>query len=104
MEITEVQVKLITGNKKLKGFANITLDDHFVVRGLKIIRSIDKYFVAMPSQRKKDGSFKDIAHPISIQFRKHLEDTVLEEYWSLHQDNSVDPYVKSDGEFTGIDI
>ncbi len=94
MQITEVQVKLIDGNQKLKGFANITLDDHFVVRGLKIIRSLDKYFVAMPSQRKKDGSFKDVAHPISNYFREQLEDTVLKKYWTLCQSNHVNAQIE----------
>jgi stage V sporulation protein G len=80
MEITEVNVSLMNDNK-LKGFANIVLDDLFVVRGLKIIEHIDRFIIAMPSRKQKDGSFRDIAHPISSEFRARMEKVVLDKYW-----------------------
>lgn len=80
MEITEVRISL-KEEKKLKGFANITLDDSFVIRGLKIIQGIDRYFIAMPSRRKQDGSYSDVAHPITHSFREQMERIVLEKYW-----------------------
>jgi len=80
MEITEIRISL-RDDEKLCGFANIILDDTFVVRGLKIIRGMDRYFVAMPSRRKRDGSFADIAHPITVEFRNKMEKAVLDAYW-----------------------
>jgi stage V sporulation protein G len=79
MEITEVYVSLMN-DQKLKGFANIVLDNLFVVRGVKIIEHIGRYIIAMPSRKQKDGSFRDIAHPISSEFRAQLEKVVLEKY------------------------
>lgn len=80
MEVTEIRITL-REDEKLCGFANIILDDTFVVRGLKIIRGMDRHFVAMPSRRKRDGSFADIAHPITMDFREKMEKAVLDAYW-----------------------
>lgn len=79
MKITDVQISLVD-NEKLKGFANITLDNHFVVRGLKIICGLNGYFIAMPAQKNKDGTYKDIAHPITSCFREEMEKIVLGKY------------------------
>jgi stage V sporulation protein G len=65
---------------KLKAFASITLDDCFVIRGLKIIKGQTGTFVAMPSRKRKDGDYQDIAHPINNSTRKWMEDIVLEKY------------------------
>ncbi len=88
MDITEVTVSL-ANEDKLRGFANIVLDGHFVVRGLKIIEHIGRFFIAMPSRKQKDGSFRDIAHPISVEFRARVEKAVLEKYWEEVQRTSV---------------
>jgi len=80
LKITEITISL-RNEKKLKGFANIAFDDLFVVRGLKIIRGSKGYFIAMPSKAKRDGSFKDIAHPIKKEFRSLLEGIILDKYW-----------------------
>ena len=82
MKITDVQISLLDGDK-LKGFANITIDNELVIHGLKIIRGMDRYFVAMPNRKKKDGSFSDIAHPITHDFRLELEQLILDKYWEL---------------------
>jgi stage V sporulation protein G len=79
MEITEIKISL-NNDEKLKGFVNIVLDDLFVVRGLKIIRGMKGYFIAMPTRRLKDGSFRDIAHPIKSDFRTKLEKAILDKY------------------------
>jgi stage V sporulation protein G len=80
MRITEVRVTL-KHDPRLLGYASITLEDCFVVRSLKIIQGQDgRIFVAMPSRRKKNGEYQDIAHPINHAFRKTLEDTVLDKY------------------------
>ena len=80
MEITDVKISL-RNEERLKGFANITFDDLFVVRGLKIIRGFKRYFIAMPSRRRKDGLFIDVAHPIKNEFRMQVEKVILDKYW-----------------------
>lgn len=79
MEITEVRVTL-RDEDKLKAFANITLDNQIVIRGLKIIAGPNGFFVSMPSRKRPDGSHQDIAHPVSKDARKMLEEKVLDAY------------------------
>ena len=79
MEITEVRLTL-RHEERLKAFVSITFDNAFVVRGLKVIEGNTGLFVAMPSRRRKDGEFRDIAHPINNETRRMIEDAVLEEY------------------------
>jgi len=82
MEITEVNISL-RDEERLKGFANIIFDNLFVIRGLKIIRGENRYFVSMPSRRRGDGIFIDIAHPIRNEFREYMEKMVLDQYWQV---------------------
>jgi stage V sporulation protein G len=79
MEITEVRLTL-RAEERLKAFVSITFDNAFVVRGLKVIEGNTGLFVAMPSRRRKDGEFRDIAHPINNATRQMIEDAVLSEY------------------------
>ena len=81
MEITEVRVKL-RNEERLKGFVNVTFDNVFVVRGMKIIDGNDGYFVAMPSRKRPDGTHQDIAHPVTIEMRQLIEEKVLQAYES----------------------
>ena len=79
MEITEVRLTL-RHEERLKAFVSITFDNAFVVRGLKVIEGNTGLFVAMPSRRRKDGEFRDIAHPINNETREMIEQAVLTEY------------------------
>jgi stage V sporulation protein G len=79
IEITEVRVT-VRNDDKLKAFVSITLNDSFVVRGLKIIRGNSGLFVAMPSRRRPDGQHQDLAHPINDATRKYLTEKVMAEY------------------------
>ncbi len=79
MEITEVKVFPVN-EEKLKAYVTIILDNCFVVRDLKIIGGVSGLFVAMPSKRRKDGVFKDIAHPLNQQTRAVMEKTILDAY------------------------
>ncbi|MBI3018892.1 MAG: septation regulator SpoVG [Deltaproteobacteria bacterium] len=79
MEITEVRVFPVDEDK-LKAYVTITIDNCFVVRDLKIIDGTKGLFVAMPSKKRKDGSFKDTAHPLNNETRDLIELKVLEEY------------------------
>ncbi|MGE3062229.1 MAG: septation regulator SpoVG [bacterium] len=79
MEITEVRITL-RDEPKLKAFANVTFDNAFVIRGLKIIDGQKGLFISMPSRRAKDGTYRDIAHPINNDMRQSIEKAVLEKY------------------------
>ncbi len=79
MNITEIRVHLCDEDK-LKAFATVTFDNCFVVRNMKIISGNKGLILCMPSRRLEDGTYKDIAHPITVEFRKILEDQVLAHY------------------------
>ena len=79
MKITNIQVRL-RHEEKLKGFVNITIDDCFVIRGCKIIKGSQGFFLSMPSQKLEDGSHRDICHPINGNTRREIEDLVLKAY------------------------
>ncbi|NOZ60645.1 MAG: septation protein SpoVG [Calditrichaeota bacterium] len=79
MDITEITVTL-RNEDKLKAFVNVTFDDQFVVRGMKVIKSANGFFISMPSRKMPDGTFRDIAHPITKEFREFIEKAILEKY------------------------
>ena len=79
MEITEIRVTL-RNEEKLRGFANVTFDNAFVIRGMKIIKGNNGYFVSMPSRKKPNGKYQDIAHPVNSDMRNILERRILEAY------------------------
>src|SRR4051794_24345066 len=79
MDITDVRVFPVEEDK-LKAYVTITLDNCFVVRDLKVINGTSGLFIAMPAKRRKDGSYKDIAHPLNADTRDKMEKMILEEY------------------------
>jgi len=79
MEITDVKV-IPVDDEKLKAFVSIVFDQCFVVTDIKIIHGPKGLFVSMPSKKRKDGTFKDIAHPLNNQMRQYLEEKVLTVY------------------------
>ena len=79
MQITEVSVVPVDEDK-LRAYVNITIDDCFMIRGLKVIRGAKGLFVAMPNKKGKNGLFRDVAHPLNMETRKMIEDKVLEQY------------------------
>ena len=79
MDITDVKVFPVHEDK-LRAYVTITLDDCFVVRDLKVINGTAGLFVAMPAKKRKDGSYKDIAHPLNAETRERMERRVLAEY------------------------
>jgi stage V sporulation protein G len=80
MEITEVRVFPVNNEERLKAYATITIDNVFLVRDLRVILGNAGLFVAMPSRKMKDGSFRDIAHPLNSETRQVIEKKVLAEY------------------------
>ena len=79
MKITEVKVFPVNEDR-LKAYVSITIDNCFVVRDLKVIQGTNGLFVAMPSKKRKDGQFRDIAHPLNQETRAEIEDLVFEAY------------------------
>ena len=80
MEITDIRIKKVTGESKMKAVASVTFDNAFAVHDVKVIEGPEKLFVAMPSRRTPDGEYRDIAHPINRETRKMFEDAILEAY------------------------
>lgn len=80
MEITDIRVKKISTDNKMKAVVSVTFDNSFVVHDIKVIEGQDKLFIAMPSRRTPEGEYKDIAHPINSDMRAELEIKILEKY------------------------
>lgn len=80
MEITEIKVYPVKEVGRLKAYATIVFDNCFIIRDLKVIEGDKGLFVSMPSRRKKDGSFRDIVHPLNSDMRTLIEDSVVEKF------------------------
>ncbi len=80
MEVTDVRIRKINREGKMKAIVSITLNDEFVVHDVRVIEGNNGLFVAMPSKRTPDGEFKDIAHPITSQTREVVQSAVLGAY------------------------
>ncbi|MBP5442896.1 MAG: septation regulator SpoVG [Treponema sp.] len=80
MQVTEVRIRKIEGEGKLKAYVTVTFDDCFVIHNVKIIEGKEGLFIAMPSRRTASGEFKDVVHPISPEFRQALQDRIVNEY------------------------
>jgi len=90
MEITEVKVFPIQ-EEKLKAFVSIVFDHCFMVNDIKIIQGRDGLFISMPSRKKKNGEFKDVAHPLNNETRRTIEEKVLAEYDRVLQERGDPP-------------
>ena len=80
MQITDVRVRKITKEGKMKAVVSITLDDEFVVHDIKVIEGEKGVFIAMPSKKATDGEYRDIAHPINSSTRENLQRVILKSY------------------------
>ena len=90
MEITQVKVFPVQ-EEKLKAYVSIVLDDCFLVSDLKVIHGPNGLFISMPSKRKKNGDFKDIAHPLNRETRERMERRILDEYERAKSGDAVVP-------------
>jgi stage V sporulation protein G len=79
MEITDVRVFPV-GEEKLKAFVSIIIDDCFVVSDIKVILGTSGLFVSMPSKKRKNGTFRDIAHPLNNETRRKIEESIIAKY------------------------
>ena len=80
MTITDVRIRKIASEGKMKGVVSITFDNAFVVHDIKVIEGQNGLFIAMPSRKTPDGEFKDIAHPINTEAREKIQSSILEAY------------------------
>ncbi len=80
MTITDVRVRKIAKEGKMKAIVSVTLDDEFVVHDIKVIEGEKGLFIAMPSRKTADGEYRDIAHPINSETRQQMQDVILQEY------------------------
>ncbi len=90
MQISEVRIRKVEGDGKLKAYVTVTFDNCFVVHNVKIIEGKTGLFIAMPSRKTANGEYKDVAHPISPEFRNEIQNKILEEYNAGHIEES--PY------------
>lgn len=86
MEITDVRVRKIGGEGKMKAVASVTFDDDFVVHDIKVIEGQNGLFIAMPSRKTPDGEYRDIAHPINSEMRGRLQEVILEKYGEIREE------------------
>ncbi len=80
MKITDVRIRKITDDDKMKAIVSITLDKEFVVHDIKIINGNNGMFIAMPSKRLPNGEFRDVAHPLTPEAREKICDAIFKEY------------------------
>jgi stage V sporulation protein G len=90
MEITDIRVRKVAGEGKLKAYVTVTFDECFVVHNVKIIEGKSGVFIAMPSRKTRTGEYKDVAHPIHPDFRSELQNKILEKYESGSDDQSLE--------------
>ncbi|OGQ51098.1 MAG: septation protein SpoVG [Deltaproteobacteria bacterium RIFCSPLOWO2_02_FULL_53_8] len=83
MKVTEVKVLPVDGDEKLKAYVTVKLDDCLVIRDMKVIKGTSGYFIAMPAKKMKDGTYRDLVHPLDKSTRQMLEDVVMDEYMRL---------------------
>ena len=80
MQITDVRLRKVNSENRMKAVASITFDNEFVVHEIKVIESQNGLFIAMPSRKTPNGEFKDIAHPINADTREKIQKAILEAY------------------------
>lgn len=80
MKITDVRVRKMTQDSKMKAIVSITIDDEFVVHDIKVIEGEKGLFIAMPSKKATDGEYRDIAHPINSETRDRIQRIILDSY------------------------
>lgn len=90
MNITDVRVRKVAKEGKMKAVVSITIDDEFVVHDIKVIEGEKGLFIAMPSRKATDGEYRDIAHPINSETRDRIQKLILERYQSVLSEEEAD--------------
>lgn len=89
MEITDIRIRQMSEEGKMKAVVSVTFDNSFVVHDIKIIEGQDKLFIAMPSRKTPENEFKDIAHPINMEMREKLQERIIDKYESTLVQESI---------------
>ena len=89
MTITDVRVRKIASEGKMKAIVSVTFDNEFVVHDIKVIEGQNGLFIAMPSRKTPDGEFKDIAHPINTDTREKIQNSILKAYEEAMEEENV---------------
>ncbi len=97
MQITDIRIRKVNSEGKLKAYVTVTFDDCFVVHNVKVIEGKTGVFIAMPSRKTKTGEYKDVAHPIHSDFRNLLQERILDAYANA-DDADVAEAASMDGE------
>lgn len=92
MEITDVRVRKISKEGKMKAVVSVTFENEFVVHDIKVIEGEKGLFIAMPSRKALDGEFRDIAHPINSSTRDRIQKAILEKYETISLEEGVEEY------------
>ena len=90
MEITDIRIRKVNSEGKLKAYVTVTFDDCFVVHNVKVIEGKTGVFIAMPSRKTKTGEYKDVAHPIHSDFRNLLQERILDAYAAADDADALD--------------
>ncbi len=88
MDITDIRIRRVSADGKLRAYVTVTFEDCFVIHNVKVIEGKNGAFIAMPSRKTKTGEYKDVAHPINSDFRGLLQKRILEEYEKSLEDDS----------------
>ena len=86
MQITDIRIRKVDKEGKMKAVVSITIDDEFVVHDIKVIEGDKRLFIAMPSRKASDGEYRDIAHPINSGTRERIQNLILEKYDEVLQE------------------
>lgn len=95
MEITDVRIRKVAEEGKMKAIVSITFDEEFVVHDIKIIEGQNGLFIAMPSRKMSEGDFRDIAHPILSETRNKIKDAIFAEYEKTLQEQAIEESVEA---------
>lgn len=88
MQVTDVRIRKINTEGKMKAIVSVTFDNQFVVHDIKVIEGKNGLFIAMPSRKTPDGQFKDIAHPINTDTRQSIQKSILDEYEKIKEEGN----------------
>ena len=88
MQVTDVRIRKISKEGKMKAVVSITLDDEFVIHDIKVIEGEQGVFIAMPSRRSTDGEYRDIAHPINSDTREKVQKIILDRYLAVLEEGA----------------
>ncbi len=80
MEITDIRIRKMDGDSKMKAIASITIDEEFVIHDIKVVDGEKGLFIAMPSKKTAEGEYRDIAHPIKTETRNRIQSMILDKY------------------------